>query len=89
MDDLTKGNLDYQWTLWGTFEIPKVNFLKTELEYNSSEISITEWYPYFNGYFEASKCCQEPVIASLQNKISKSRIDQDGRVRKRGAHLPP
>ena len=29
--NVTKTNLEYQWSLWGTFEIPKLNFLKTEV----------------------------------------------------------
>ena len=33
---MTKGNLKYQWSLWGTFEIPKLNFLKTELAYDTT-----------------------------------------------------
>ena len=37
--NLTKGNLEHQWPLWGTSEFPKLNFLKTELDYNSSKIS--------------------------------------------------
>lgn len=32
--DLTKGDLEYQW---GTFEIPKFNCLKTELDYHNSK----------------------------------------------------
>ena len=51
---LTKGNLEYQQPLWGTFEIPKLNFLETRLDYNSSDISRTEWNAYFDWYFEAS-----------------------------------
>ena len=45
---LTKGNSEYQWTLWGTFEIPKLNFLKTKLDYNNFNISRTKWYAYFD-----------------------------------------
>lgn len=30
--NLTKGNLQYQWSLWETFEILKHNFLKTKLD---------------------------------------------------------
>ena len=37
----------------GKFEIPKINFLKTELDYHSSQIFQTEWNAYFNWYFEA------------------------------------
>ena len=39
---LTKGSLEYQWTLWGTFEIPKHTFLKIESKNHSSTISQTE-----------------------------------------------
>ena len=68
---LSKGNLDYKWTFYGTLEIPKLNFLKTELDYNSSKIYRTEWYAYFNCYFKVSKH-QEPKIASLKNQILRS-----------------
>lgn len=27
--DVTEANLEYQWSLWGTFEIPKFNICKT------------------------------------------------------------
>lgn len=30
--NLTKGNLQYQWSLWGNFEILKCNFVKAELD---------------------------------------------------------
>ena len=30
--NLTKGDLEYQWPLWGIFKIPKLIFLKTKLE---------------------------------------------------------
>ena len=33
------------------FELPNINFIKIELECNSSEISITEWFTYINQYF--------------------------------------
>ena len=36
---LTKGNLEYQWQLWGTFETPKLSLLKIDLDQYSSEIS--------------------------------------------------
>ena len=67
--NLSKGNLEYQRPFWGTFKISKLNFLKTELDYNSSEISRAEWYAYFNWHFKASKHYQKPKTASLQNKI--------------------
>lgn len=60
---MTKGSL-HQWPLWGTSEIPELNFFK--LNWISPKISKTEWYVCFNGYFEASKHYQEPKIASLK-----------------------
>ena len=30
LSDLTKDSLEYWWSLWGTFEIPKINFRKTQ-----------------------------------------------------------
>ena len=67
--DLTKNNLEHPWPLWGTFELPKVTFLKTKVDSHSFEIAQTEWNTYFDGYFEASKHYQESNIASLQNEI--------------------
>ena len=76
--DLVKGNLEHQWPLWGTFEIPKLVFLKTKdnlklgfMDNHNSKISQTEWNAYFDWYFEASKYYQEPILASLQNEISR------------------
>ena len=40
--DMTKHNLEYQWSLWGTFEIPKLSFLKTELGYDST-VNFQNW----------------------------------------------
>ena len=30
--DLTKGNLEHHWPLWGTVETPKLTFLKTKFD---------------------------------------------------------
>ena len=38
----------------------KLNFLKTELDSRSSDISRTEWDAYFICFFEAFQCYQEP-----------------------------
>jgi len=67
--NLTKGNLEYQWPLWETFEIPKFNSLKAKMDYSNSKVSRTEWNDDFDWYFEASQCYQKFKIASLQNKI--------------------
>ena len=48
--NLTNGNEEYQWPLWGTFEITTFNFIKIKLDYNGSEIFIIEWYAYL-GWF--------------------------------------
>lgn len=32
MDHLTNDNLEFQWPLWGTFSLPMLVFLWTELE---------------------------------------------------------
>ena len=52
---MTKGNLEYQRPLWETWEIPKLNFLETELGYNSSKFSRSEWTAYSCWYFEVSQ----------------------------------
>ena len=64
-NDPTKGSLEYQWPLWGIFEVPKLNLL------NST--TVVQKFPKqnacFDWYFETSKHYQEPKIVSLQNKI--------------------
>ena len=44
----------------------KLNFLKAELDFRSSNISRTEWDAYFSWFFKTSQCHQEPTIAFLQ-----------------------
>lgn len=41
------------------------------MDNHNSKISQTEWNAYFDCYFEASKYYQEPILASLQNEISR------------------
>lgn len=67
--DVTKDKLEYQWPLWETFEISKLNFLKTELDHNSSKPFRTEWYACFDWYLKTSHHYLKLKIASLQNKI--------------------
>ena len=56
---LAKGNLEYQWPLWGVFEILKLNFFKARFNYSSSKISRPGWNAYFVWYFGASQHYQE------------------------------
>ena len=51
------------------FEVPKLNFFKTKLNYSGSDISRTEWNTYFDRYFETSQWYKKSIIASLQGKI--------------------
>lgn len=46
--DLTKSNSENRSPFWGTFEIPKLDFLKTKL-YNSTVLMKQEWNAYFEG----------------------------------------
>lgn len=71
MDQFDQNNLEFQWPLWGTFDLPKFVFLRTKLEDHISQIKQTEWNAYFNWLLEASKCIQDSKIPSLQNTISK------------------
>lgn len=41
--DLTMDNYKYQWLLWGTFGIPKLEFLKARLCSDSAESKKAEW----------------------------------------------
>ena len=84
--ELTKGNLEYQWPLRKTLEIPKLNFFKTEFCCNNSNIPRTEWDGYFNCYFEASPSYQESKFASLQNKIL--RLPEENKLLKKDKMAP-
>ena len=66
---MTKGNLEYQWPLQRTFEIPNLISLRAELDYNSSKISRTECNAYFGWYFEAPQHYEESKMVSLQDQI--------------------
>lgn len=66
--DLIKSSLNYQWPLWGTCEIPKLNFLKTKLE-NSVRIDEAEWNAYYQWHIEASKEDHESEVGFLRNKV--------------------
>ena len=39
MDQFDQNNLEFQWPLWGTFDLPKFVFLKTKLEDHISQIT--------------------------------------------------
>lgn len=47
----------------GTFEIPKLNFPKTEVDNDSTKIGKTEWNTYFEWYSEASNWYKESEVA--------------------------
>ena len=51
--------------LWGIFEVPKLNLLKstTVVQKSAKQNAYCDWY------FQTSKHYQEPKIASLQSKI--------------------
>lgn len=66
--NLTKTNLEHEWPLWVTFELPKLTFLETKLESPSSKTAKAEWNSYFELHFETSKRYQKSKISSLQNK---------------------
>lgn len=57
-------------TIWGTFNLLRLAFLRTNLEYQCSNMKQIEWDAYFNWYLEASKSIQDSKIASFQNTIS-------------------
>ena len=67
--NLPKSNLERQWPLGWTCEIPKLTFLKTKLDNHSSKILQTEENEYFDCYSEVFKCYQEAKTVSLQNNI--------------------
>lgn len=48
-------------TPW-TFEIPKLNFPKTDLDNDSIKIGKTEWNTYFEWYTEASNWYKESQV---------------------------
>lgn len=69
--NLSKDNLDLQWPLRGTFNLPLPAFFTAKLEDRRSKIKQTEWDSYFSWYLEASKHIQDSKIAFLQNTTSK------------------
>lgn len=60
--DLTVDNYKHQWLLWGTFGIPKLQFLKARLCSDSADC--VEWY------VEASDPYCESKVTFLQKKVS-------------------
>lgn len=68
--NLTEVDLELQWPPWGTFELPKLVYLRSKLEGHGSKIKQTEWDIYFSWHLEASKLIQDFEIASQQNIIS-------------------
>lgn len=46
--DLTKDNLELQWPLWRSFNLPKFVSLRTKLEDQNSKIQQIEWDTYFS-----------------------------------------
>lgn len=62
-----KSNLEYQWPLWGNFELPKVT-LKTELDIHIFLIPKSEWNAYFDWYLRL------PVTRSLKLPLCKIRL---------------
>lgn len=63
-------DLESHWSLRGTFDIPKLDFLKTKLGNNSAVVKKEEWNAHFEWYIEASKQCYESKVTQLQNKVS-------------------
>ena len=43
--DLTKDNLELQWPLWRSFNLPKFVSLRTKLEDHNSKRQQIEWVP--------------------------------------------
>lgn len=46
--ELTKNDLENKWPGWGTFEFPKLAFLKTEMENHSYKVVKTELNAYID-----------------------------------------
>lgn len=57
-------------TIWGTFNLLRLAFLRTNLEYQCSNMKQIEWDAYFNWHLAVSKSIQDSKIASFQNTIS-------------------
>ena len=52
---LTNDNFSLRWPKWGTFDLPKLVYLCTQLEKANYKIKQPEWEAYFNCYLETSK----------------------------------
>lgn len=54
------------WPTWGSFRIPKLVYLCSQIENHGSKIKQTELYAYFNWYREVSKHIQDSKL--MENK---------------------
>ena len=62
--DLTKGNLEYQWSLWGILKFQNFGLLKLDWT------TVAQKFPELKGMLISlgSQCYKNSEIASLQNK---------------------
>jgi hypothetical protein len=63
--NLTKCNVALHFPQWGTYDIPKLVLLHTELEIVGNKTKYDEWEAYFNWNLEAFRR-KDDAIAKLQ-----------------------
>lgn len=66
----TRSNVELQWPQWGSFELPKLAFLRNKLGELGCVVQPSEWDAFFKWYLEASSRAQHAEVASLQGTIS-------------------
>lgn len=52
---ITKYHLKRHWPCWGTFDVPKLVYLRTQLERGSYHTSQNQWKPVSVGGYKPSK----------------------------------
>lgn len=65
----TSDNSELQWPHLGSFELPKLAFLKERLVRFGSRVSTLEWDAYSKWHFEASKRAHDSEVASLRDLV--------------------
>lgn len=65
-ENLTKNDTNLKWPKWGSFDTPKLIFLRAHLEKAGSKIKLNEWEAYLDWKLEASRRGLDK-ISSLQD----------------------
>lgn len=78
---LTKGNLEYQWQLWGTFETPRLSLLKIDLNHHSSKIPELNKMTISIGNFRLPNVIRSLTLLFWNNVLSWTEANKQRRNR--------